>query len=70
MGGVASFILLLASYLPALQRGITGAADILKWGVEAVKVMVEEGRDPTPEEWAVLKDSRSDMMAALMSDDF
>ncbi len=69
MGSVAEFALLLAAYLPALQRGITGAAELLTWGVESVKTMVEEGRDPTEDEWSKLTATREIMMNKLLSDD-
>lgn len=32
-----------------------------------VKTMVEEGRDPTPEEWAALNDETDDLMNQLRS---
>ena len=47
-------LLLLGEIVPLAMRGIPAAVKALEEGRGAVLKMIQEGRDPTTEEWAAL----------------
>lgn len=69
MGTAIAFAAVLLKYIPLVIQGVTGAISMLEWGSKKVNQFVEEGRDPTPEEWAELNAMTDDLRDMLHSDD-
>lgn len=68
IGGAAAFALTLLELVPLIAQGVSGALDVVNSGREMVKVFVDEGRDPTPEEWAKLNDDIAALRSELHTD--
>jgi len=68
MTSALSFAMILIQYLPAAIQGISEAAQLIEWGVERVKTMVAEKRDPSPAEWDELNAKTDALRARLHSD--
>lgn len=68
MAGVAKFALTLLELVPLVAHGVVGAIDVINSGRALVKVMVDEERDPTPQEWSELNDSIQALRKELHTD--
>lgn len=63
-----AFAIALLNLVPLLLQGVAGAADVMLWGKERVQDMVDNQRDPTPEEWDELNNRTQTLRDALHSD--
>lgn len=49
--GAVAFVLTVLDVVPDIVKGVGGAIEAFTAGHAVVKKLVEEDRDPTPEEW-------------------
>lgn len=60
---------LVIKWLPVAVQGVTEAAEFLNWGMDRMKTMIAESRDPTDEEWDELNSRTAALRTKLHSDD-
>lgn len=68
MESALKFAMMVMDLVPLVVKGVTGAAEAFQAGRDAVKLMVDEDRDPTDEEWAALNADLDEMQRKLHSD--
>ena len=69
MSEVVKFLVLLASWVPKLAAGSVEAEAALTGGLAALKNIVEEKREPKPEQWALLQTGIEADQTKLHSDE-
>lgn len=70
MGSVATFaLLLIEEIVPLALRAVPAAIEALDEGRDLLRNMVEEDRDPTPEEWRTLNLSLAELRRRLHADE-
>lgn len=65
---VLEFIGKVLEWAPAVRAGVKGAREAFEDGLDKVKVMVAEDRDPTEQEWAELNAKTAELREALHTD--
>jgi len=65
---IVAFFTKLMDWAPLIQAGVEGAMEAFEDGLQKVKVMVAEERDPTEQEWAELNAKTAELRNRLHTD--
>lgn len=68
VAGIIAFVSRLMEWAPLIEAGIDGAMEAFEDGLDRVKQMVAEGRDPTEQEWAGLNAKTAEFRNKLHTD--
>lgn len=69
MGALTPFIMQVMAYLPAALKGVEEARDLIEFGIGRIRAMIDEDRDPSPQDWDELNAKIDAMTEPMHSDD-